>query len=248
MDSVAYCHVLESLALEEGRPVRLKILHRSRLFRESLGTVLSQCAHFAVETIDHTSPDWLAAIESPPPDVVLIDLKLPRRMAVKLVHGIRLHQGMNAKVLLLVTSHDWQHLMDCIELGIHGCVLGDFSLAHLVEAIERAVQGDMFCSPEILDMLCQRLSRHRGKPHWLAKAAKAPLSANEKDVLELIIQGLGDREISERLSVSLSAVKSHIRTILNKIHVKDFGEALDSRDDPHGAAEGRSRRENRSDG
>ena len=70
---------MESGALEEGRSVRLKILHRSRLFRESLGTVLSQRAGFVAETIDHTAGDWLAAIESPPPDVVLIDLKFPRQ-------------------------------------------------------------------------------------------------------------------------------------------------------------------------
>ena len=83
-------------------------------------------------------------------------------MAVKLVQGIR-QRGIDAKVLLLVASHDSQHLLDCIDLGIHGCVLGDFSLAHLVEAIERAVQGDMFCSPEILETLYQRLSRRRGQ-------------------------------------------------------------------------------------
>jgi DNA-binding NarL/FixJ family response regulator len=115
-----------------------------------LGTVLSQRAGFVAETIDHRRPDWLAAIESPPPNVILIDLKLPQRMAVQVVQGIR-QRGLDAKVLLLVSSYDYRHLLECIELGIHGCVLGDFSLAHLVEAIERAVQGDMFCSPEILE-------------------------------------------------------------------------------------------------
>ncbi len=137
--------------------MRLKILHRSRLFRESLAAVLEQRAGFVAETVDHTGPDWLTAIESPPPDVVLIDLALPRRMAVKVVRGIR-QRGIVAKVVLLVSSHDSRHLPECIDLGIHGCVLGDFSLEHLVEAIERAIQGDMFCSPQILDELSQRLS------------------------------------------------------------------------------------------
>jgi DNA-binding NarL/FixJ family response regulator len=214
---------MESGNLEEGRSLRLKILHRSRLFRESLGTVLAQRAGFAVETIDHTSPDWLAAIELPSPDVVLIDLKLPRRMAVNLVEFIH-QRGIDAKVLLLVTSHDWQRLLDCIELGIHGCVLGDFSLEHLVESIERAVQGDMFCSPEILDALFRRLSRRRRKPRWLEKAANAPLTAREREVLELIAQGLVDREIAEQLSVSVSAVKNYVRSILNKIPTDTSGE------------------------
>ena len=128
-------------------------------------------------------------------------------------------------MLLLVTSHDWQHLLDCIELGIHGCVLGDFSLAHLVEAIERAVQGDMFCSPEILDALFQRLSRRRSRPRWLDKAAEIPLSTREKEVLELIVQGLGDWQIAERLSMPVSSVKNCVRTVLNKIHVAKCGKA-----------------------
>ncbi len=137
--------------------MRLKILHRSRLFRESLGAVLAQRAGFVAETINHAGPDGLTAIESPPPDVVLIDLALPRRMAVKVVQGIH-QRGIDAKVVLLVSSHDSRHLPACIELGIHGCVLGEFSLEHLVEAIERAIQGDMFCSPEILEALSHRLS------------------------------------------------------------------------------------------
>ena len=225
--------------MEDGRSLRLKILHRSRLFRESLGAVLSQHAGFMVEAIDHTSPDWLAAIEAPPPNVVLIDLKLPQRMAVKFVQGIR-QRCIDAKLLLLVSSRDSRHLLDCIELGIHGCVLGDFSLAHLVEAIQRAVQGDMFCSPEILETLCQRFSRRRRKPPWLAKAIAAPLSVREKEVLELIVQGLGDRQIAERLSVSVSAVKNYVRSILDKIHAEDGSKALDPHEDAIGPAGGRS--------
>ncbi len=208
---------MERGALEKSHSLRLKVLHRSRLFRESLGTVLSQHAGFVAEPIDHTCPDWLAVIESPPPDVILIDLKLPRRMAVKLVHEVR-QRGIDAKLLLLVPSNDSRYLLDCVELGIHGCVLGDFSLAHLVEAIERAVQGDMFCSPEILEILFQRLSRRRNKPRWLEKAKEAPLSAPEKDVLELMAQGLGDRKIAERLCVSLSVVRNCVRSISDKMH------------------------------
>ncbi len=208
--------------------------------------VLSQHAGFVVESVDHTVADWLAAIASPPPDVVLIDLKLPCKMAAKVVQGIRLG-GLDAKVLLLVASHDWQHLADCIELGIHGCVLGDSSLAHLVEAIERSVQGDMFCSPEILDVLCQRLSRRRAKPRWQGKAARAPLSAREKKVLELIIQGLGDQQIAERLSVSPTVVKKHVRSILDKIHVENCGKALPFRDHTDGAEGAAGQRKNRND-
>ncbi len=88
-------------------------------------------------------------------------------MAVKLVRGIR-QREIPGKVLLLVTTYDWRHLLDCIELGVHGCVLGDSSLSHLVDAIERSVMGDMFCSPQILELLFAGLSR-RAK-----QSAKSP--------------------------------------------------------------------------
>jgi two-component system response regulator DesR len=113
----------------------------------------------------------LAAIESSPPNVILIDLMFPRKTAVKLVQGIR-QRGIDTKVLLLVSNRDYRYLLDCIESGVHGCVLGDFSLAHLIEAIERAVQGDMFCSPEILEVLYQRLAGRRAKTPKLEDAAR----------------------------------------------------------------------------
>jgi DNA-binding NarL/FixJ family response regulator len=143
--------------------MRLKILHRSRLFRESLAAVLSQRAGFVAEAIDHALPDCLDAIKSPPPSIVLIDVKLPRKMAVRLVTRIR-QEGIAARILLLVASRDCRYLLECIESGIHGCILADSSLAHLVEAIERAIEGDMFCSPEILEALSKRLSRRKSKP------------------------------------------------------------------------------------
>ncbi len=203
--------------MADGRAVHLKILHRSRLFRESLAEVLAHQAGYAAEAVDHRSAGWQAAFESPSPDVVLIDLKLPRNLAVKAVQEIR-SNGIDAKVLLLVTTNDWRHLEECVELGVHGCVLGDSSLEHLVEAIDRAVQGDMFCSPEILEILAQRLLRRRSKPLWVGKAAEIPLSAHEKEVLELIMQGLRDQQIAQRLGISLYGVKRCIRGMLDKVH------------------------------
>ena len=76
-------HIMESGRLGRGAFGSSEDPSSEPAFPRKPGAVLSQRAGFVTETIDHASPDWLAAIQSPPPDVVLIDLRLPRRMAVK---------------------------------------------------------------------------------------------------------------------------------------------------------------------
>ena len=96
------------------RPIHLKIIHRNRIFRESLAAVLSADDRFQVPQVDHTDADELAAIEQSRPDVVLIDLNLPDQLALELTRHV--HERVDsAKVILLTHANSREDLVECFE-------------------------------------------------------------------------------------------------------------------------------------
>ena len=112
------------------RPIHLKIIHRNRIFRESLAAVLSADDRFQVAPVDHTDADELAAIEQSRPDVVLIDLNLPDQLALELTRHV--HERVDsAKVILLTHANSREDLVECFEAGAQGCVLEESSLDDL---------------------------------------------------------------------------------------------------------------------
>ena len=99
------------------RPIHLKIIHRNRIFRESLAAVLSADDRFQVAPVDHTDADELAAIEQSRPDVVLIDLNLPDQLALELTRHV--HERVDsAKVILLTHANSREDLVECFEAGL----------------------------------------------------------------------------------------------------------------------------------
>ncbi|WDZ82883.1 response regulator transcription factor [Micromonospora cathayae] len=145
------------------------------------------------------------------PDVVVMDLRMPGVDGITATSRI-LADRPTVRVLVLTTFGDDDHLYPALTAGACGFLLKDAPPAELLDGVRRAAAGDSPFSPEVLRRLVQRAVRAQ------AGAARpvTGLTARERDVLDLVAEGLSNTEIAERLHIGVTTVKTHITSLMAK--------------------------------
>jgi DNA-binding NarL/FixJ family response regulator len=197
-------------------------IHRNRLFQQCLVSALSGTDRFTVTGMDYKNPQALAALEDDPPDILLIDMHLPEQLALELTRIVR-KRFSEGKVVVLTYSSAHEDLFECIASGAHGLVLENSTLEELRAAIEKVLGGETFCSPGIIGSMFARIAEAHSEPRppkLPEQAGVGRLTARELEVLDLIAEGLSNKEIAKRLYLAIHTVKNHVHNIVEKLHVR----------------------------
>lgn len=218
-----------TVAMNAKKPRRRSahLLHRSGLLRESLASALAtklQVAQIKTSSVAEYSPLLAAS----PPDLVLLDVSLPNDLCGPFTSCIR-QRAPQARILLMVQENGpgcWDRMIDCIGLGAHGCLLEESSLDELWRAIDSLLNGDTFCSPRILDSMFGELARLPSDVRR-RQVASSELTSREVEILELVAEGLGNKQIARKLSLSVFTVKNHVHNILEKLQAESRHKAVD---------------------
>ncbi len=208
------------------RVIHVKILHRNRLFRECLVSVLADDQRFDIQAVDHSDTRELELLGEEGADVVLIDLNLPAQAAVGLTQRLR-RQVERAKLLLLVCASSQSCVVECIAAGAHGCILETSPLSELEVAIEKVLNGETFCSQEIVQTMFDKLAQTASASPWRRPGESINLTPRELEVVHLISDRLSNKEIAKKLSLSIYTVKNHVHNIVEKLQVEDRHEAVE---------------------
>ncbi|GGQ55496.1 response regulator [Couchioplanes azureus] len=145
------------------------------------------------------------------PDVIVMDLRMPGVDGIAATGRI-LAARPAAKVVVLTTFGDDDHLYPALTAGACGFLLKDAPPAELLDGIRRAAAGDSPFSQEVLRRLVHRAVEARtGRPRRVPG-----LTARERDVLELVAEGLSNTEIAERLHIGVTTVKTHVTSLMAK--------------------------------
>ena len=145
------------------------------------------------------------------PDVVVMDLRMPGVDGITATSRI-LADRPATRVLVLTTFGDDDHLYPALTAGACGFLLKDAPPTELLDGIRRAAVGDSPFSPEVLRRLVQRAVHARpGSP-----PALPGLTARERDVLDLVAEGLSNTEIADQLHIGVTTVKTHITSLMTK--------------------------------
>lgn len=205
--------------------IRVLIVDDQALFREGLAILLS--VHVDIEVVGEAG-NGEQAVEAAlalQPDVVLMDVQMPVLNGIGATRRLK-HALPPCRVIALTTFHDSETIFDVLRAGAVGYLLKDVGSAELAEAIRVTFQGDSIVDPSVAAMVLEEFSR--ATPSAASSRAAflpEPLSQREIEVLALVIAGLSNREIGEKLFISAGTAKTHIHHLCGKLGVRNRTEA-----------------------
>src|SRR3954447_7093712 len=193
-------------------PTRVLIADDHRLMREGTAALLHAEPDVEVVGLAADGVEAVALAERRRPDVVLLDLDMPRMNGLDACATLR-EKVPGVEVLVLTVSEREDDLWAALRLGAAGYLLKDMPPRALVDAVLAAGRGE----PLVAASMARRML---SEPDPLGE-----LSAREREVLELVAAGLTNRGIGERLYLSEATVKTHVRSVLKKLHARNRAEA-----------------------
>jgi DNA-binding NarL/FixJ family response regulator len=206
--------------------IRVLVADDQRVVREGLATLLGLLG--GIEVVG-TASDGDQACElaaSLRPDVVLMDLRMPRCDGVEATRRLR-SVDPNIKVLMLTTYADDRSVIDALRAGARGYLTKDAGAEEIRKALELVGQGQAAIDPSVQHHLLEAIATAPEDPVAPANPELPDgLTPREAEVLSLIAQGLSNGEIAERLYVSETTVKSHINHLFAKTGVRDRAQAV----------------------
>ena len=203
----------------------VSIIEDDPSFRAGLEMLIRNSKNFSVISSFGTAEDALLQIKKQPPDIAIVDIKLPGKSGVELIKELK-----NAvpDLLCIVCSYydSDDYVFSAIKNGACGYLLKDAMPAEIIESLEELQRGgapmNRYIARKVLSTFHEKVVAHH----------LAELTSRENEVLHLVAEGLLVKEISDQLSLSNYTVKSHLKNIYTKLHVRNKVEAINKLNDP----------------
>jgi DNA-binding NarL/FixJ family response regulator len=161
-----------------------------------------------------TGEDGVALAARAKPDVVVMDLNLPRESGIEATRQL-VAATPGARVLVLTVASDERSVLDALIAGASGYLLKDATIEEIAAGVRAAAAGESFVSPRIAHHVLGRLRGQAGPGD--AGPDQTTLSERELDILRLVAEGCDNDQIAERLFLSPRTVKNHVSSILSKL-------------------------------
>jgi DNA-binding NarL/FixJ family response regulator len=210
-------------------PIRVLLADDHHVVREGLATIVDLEDDM---TVVGQAGDGLEAVcltLEHEPDVVLMDLQMPRLDGAQAIRQIR-RERPNIRVLILTTFANEDHVLAGINAGAHGYLLKDATPEQLLQSIRAVYRGEAVLGSAVAATVLTRfrsmIERDESGLHQVASEQMPALTPREHDVLNLVAQGRSNQAIAEALVVSLPTVKIHVSNILNKLGASNRTEAV----------------------
>jgi DNA-binding NarL/FixJ family response regulator len=209
----------------DNEVIRVLIADDQALFRRGLYVVLGTEDDIEVIAEAEDGEEAITKAEEMAPDVVLMDVRMPRVNGIEAARRIR-EVLPSTRILMLTVSDEEDDLYEAIKAGANGYLLKEISVEEVASAIHSVVQGQSLISPSMASKL---LSEFNALARQAAEREQLPapvLTARELEVLKLVARGMSNREVADQLYISENTVKNHVRNILEKLHLHSRMEAV----------------------
>lgn len=195
-----------------GSKVRVILADDHAIFRHGLRAVLEIVGELEVVDECGDGEGALAAYTKHRPDVLLLDLRMPRLDGLEVVRRV-LESDRTARILIMTTYNTDQDIGHALRAGAKGYLLKDAAPEDVCRAIVRVAEGGMFLAPDVAAQYVQLSTRPE-------------LSQRELQILRMVGQGKPNKQIARDLSVEVTTVKGHVKSVFEKLGVRNRTEAL----------------------
>ena len=201
--------------------MRILIADDHALFRDGLRSLLGAQGH-EVAGEARNGREAVELARTLRPDLILMDFSMPEMDGVAATRAIHAEMP-EMKVVILTASEHHETLFDAIKAGAQGYLLKNLEAEDFFSLLDRAAAGEPALTPELARKLLQEFA----KPQAEAKEAPDALTAREREVLELMVEGVtSNRKLAKRLDLSENTVKFHVRNILDKLRLHTRAEVV----------------------
>ena len=193
------------------------------LVRRGIRSLLELASDITIVTEAADGDEALRMIRLERPDVVLLDVRMPKRTAIEVLRELRASNAL-PPTILLTTFDDDEALLEGKKARARGYLLKDVSLEQLTHAIRTGAGGGTLIRPAVTERVLRGLEHFR--PSFEALSPPDPLTRRELEILRLMAGGYSNREIAGALGTAEGTVKNHASSILSKLGVRDRTRAV----------------------
>jgi DNA-binding NarL/FixJ family response regulator len=203
--------------------IRVVLVDDQTLVRRGIRSLLEFAGDVTIVAEAGDGEEGLAAVRRERPDVVLLDVRMPKKGGLEVLRALQLDQS-PPPTILLTTFDDDEVLLEGVKAGARGYLLKDVSLEQLTEAIRTVAGGGTLIRPAITERVLRGLEHVRRD--FDALSPPDPLTKRETEILRLMAGGYSNREIADALGTAEGTVKNHASSILSKLGVRDRTRAV----------------------
>lgn len=192
--------------------IKILIVDDHMMMREGLKQILAGCSDMRVTCEAGDGMDALRKVRSQELDVVVLDMSMPGRSGMELIKQIK-DERPKLPILVLSMHKEEQYAGRVLRAGASGYLCKDGAPAQLISAIRKVASGGVFITPEAAESMAHGLMPSQDA------AAHTLLSDREYQIFKLIVDGMGNTEIADRLNISVKTVSTHKTRIMLKMNL-----------------------------
>lgn len=202
-------------------PIRILVADDHRIVREGIVRILNDAENCEVVA---EAADGIEAVEAAlqlKPDIVVIDLTMPRLSGLDAVR--RIHSTLpDIRILVLTVHEDEEYIVPIIKAGAAGYLVKDSASVELTDAIEKLAAGGVYFGPQATKVLAEQYQR----PARIASDPYGNLTDREREVFHLVVEGKSNKQIAKIMTIAVKTVDNHRTNMMNKLDLHNTADIV----------------------